>query len=357
MELNNIIFSSSLILFVFFISKFFLHFFNKTEFKILKDDQFNKPQAFHENSTYRLGGLIIFLSLSFVIFYLFVSKKYFISEYISFCILFFFLGFFDDLKIDIKPKFRLFLMIIFLIFLIIFHEFKIERISLEYLDHLIKIDIFALFFVCLCFLFIINGSNLIDGFNGLLSIHSLIIFGILSLINLTHGNYNFAYLLFNLCLIIIIFIKFNFPKAQMFLGDGGAYLIGALIAISTIKTNNLIPSISSFFFCIILFYLFFEVFFSFFRKIFIVHQNPLLPDRKHLHMLLYNFLFRKSENKLNSNYKVSLYINLIYLLLIIPSLIFMNNGLFCRYYFFFLLIVYTFIYKKLYNKEKTQNKF
>jgi len=345
MELNNIIFSSSLILFVFFISKFFLHFFNKTEFKILKDDQFNKPQAFHENSTYRLGGLIIFLSLSFVIFYLFVSKKYFISEYISFCILFFFLGFFDDLKIDIKPKFRLFLMIIFLIFLIIFHEFKIERISLEYLDHLIKIDIFALFFVCLCFLFIINGSNLIDGFNGLLSIHSLIIFGILSLINLIHGNYNFAYLLFNLCLIIIIFIKFNFPKAQMFLGDGGAYLIGALIAISTIKTNNLIPSISSFFFCIILFYLFFEVFFSFLRKLIKEKTSPIHPDKKHLHMLLYKILLKKNNNKLKSNYLVSIIINIVYLILITPAILMMDNGLFCKYYSIVLFVMYIFSYK------------
>jgi len=357
MELNNIIFSTLLILFAFFLSKSALHIFNKKEFQILKDDQFNKPQAFHESSTYRLGGLIIFLSLSCVFFYLFISEKYFISDYISICILFFLLGFFDDMKVDIKPKFRLFIMIAFLIFLIIFHEFKIERISVEYLDRLIQIDIFSLFFVCLCFLFIINGSNLVDGFNGLLSIHSLIIFGILSFVNFIHGNYDLAYLLFNLCLIIIIFIKFNFPKAQMFLGDSGAYLIGALIAISTIKTNNLIPSISSFFFSIILFYLFFEVFFSFFRKIFIAHQNPLLPDRKHLHMLLYNFLFRKNKNKFNSNYKVSIYINLIYLLLIIPGLIFMNNGLFCRYYFFFLLIVYTFIYKKFYNREKIKSRY
>ena len=49
---------------------------------------------------------------------LFLSdEKYFITEYILFCTLFFLLGFLDDLKIDIKPKFRLFMMIIFLIFL------------------------------------------------------------------------------------------------------------------------------------------------------------------------------------------------------------------------------------------------
>ena len=54
----------------------------------------------------------------------------------------------------------------------------------------------------------------------------------------------------------------------MFLGDSGSYLFGSLVALNIIITNNLNPYISSFFFCILLFYLFFEVFFSFVRKIY-----------------------------------------------------------------------------------------
>ena len=91
MELNNILFSLSLAFFVFFISKFLIHFLNKKEFNLLKDDQFDKPQAFHETSTYRLGGLIIFLSLSVLYFYSFFFHEYFINAYISFSILFFIL--------------------------------------------------------------------------------------------------------------------------------------------------------------------------------------------------------------------------------------------------------------------------
>ena len=191
-----------------------------------------------------MGGIIIFLSLVFFFSYFFFYQNIFLFEYITFCSSFFILGFIDDLKIDLKPKFRLFLMTNFLIALIIFNETNIELVSLKYLDNLMEIDIFALFFVCLCFLFIINGANLIDGFNGLLGLHSLIILGLLSWINLYYGNYNFSYILFNISLIILIFIIFNFPRAQMFLGDGGAYLVGILIAISSIKTNNLITSIS-----------------------------------------------------------------------------------------------------------------
>ena len=243
-------------------------------------------------------------------------------------------------------------MIMFLATLVISNEIYIKKTGLEFLNNLVEIDFFSLIFMCLCFLFIINGSNLIDGFNGLLSIHALIIFIILFAINLINENNNLIYILFYVSLLTLIFLKFNFPKAQIFLGDSGAYLIGILIAISVIKTSSLNPSISPFFFCILLFYLFFEVFFSFFRKLFVVRQSPLLSDRRHLHMSLYKLLLKQNKTKLRSNYTVSIYINLIYLSLIIPGIIFMNNGLFCRYYFFLLLIVYVYFYKMLYEKVK-----
>ena len=352
MELNNIIFSLFLIFFGYFFSKYLLLIFKKSKSNLLTDNQFKKIQAFHENSTYRLGGVIIFFLLVLVFLYLYFSRNIFLSEYVSFCTLFFLLGLVDDLKIKIAPKFRLFIMIMLLVTLVISNEIYIKKTGLEFLDHLVAIDIFSLMFICLCFLFIINGSNLIDGFNGLLGIHSLIIFIVLFTINLINEDNNFIYILFYVSLLNLIFLKFNFPKAQIFLGDGGAYLIGIFIAISAIKTSYLNPSISPFFFCILLFYLFFEVFFSFFRKILIAKQSPLLPDGQHLHMLLYKFLFKKNKSKLNSNYTVSIYINLIYLLLIIPGIIFMNNGLFCRYYFFLLFIVYVYFYKILYAKAK-----
>ena len=350
MELNNIIFSLFLIIFGYFFSKYLLLIFKKSKCNLLADNQFQKIQAFHENSTYRLGGSIIFSLLILVFLYLYFSRNIFSSEYVSFCTLFFLLGLVDDLKINIPPKFRLFIMGALLIILVISNEIYIKKTGLEFLDNLVAIDIFSLMFICLCFLFIINGSNLIDGFNGLLGIHSLIIFIVLFFINFIGENINLMYILFYACLLTLIFLKFNFPKAQIFLGDGGAYLIGTLIAISVIKTSISNPSISPFFFCILLFYLFFEVFFSFFRKLFIAKQSPLLPDNQHLHMSLYKLLFKKNKTKLNSNYTVSIYINLVYLLLIIPGIIFMKDALFCRYYFLSLLIIYIYFYKRLYER-------
>ena len=138
----------------------------------------------------------------------------------------------------------------------------------------------------------------------------------------------------------------------MFLGDSGSYLLGSLVALNIINTNNLNPQISSFFFCILLFYLFFEVFFSFFRKLYL-RRSPLKPDKQHLHMLLYEFLNRSGRFK-DSNYLNSIVINLIYISLILPVIFFNDNGLICKYWFFSLLVIYMVFYSLLYSFTKKQ---
>ena len=212
--------------------------------------------------------------------------------------------------------------------------------------------IFSLLFILLCFLFIINGSNLVDGFNGLLTIHLLIINVILFFINLNNGHENFVFIITAQIIVLTCFLLFNFPKATMFLGDSGSYLFGSLVAFNIINTNNLNPQISSFFFCIILFYLFFEVFFSFFRKIY-MKKSPLKPDTEHLHMLSYNFL-KNSQRFKDCNYLNSITVNIIYFCLIVPAIFFYDDGLICRYWFFSLLVIYFVFYYLLYSFEKKQ---
>ena len=346
MDLNNIILLFFLIGFNLIFYKFFLSIFYNFSSKILIDDQFDKPQAFHESPVSISGGLGIFFSLLIVIFNFSFFKNIFFLEYLLFGTLFFVLGFIDDIRINIKPAIRLLLMILFLIFLVKYNDFYIDKTGIDFLnDWLRSSEIFSLIFISLCFLFIINGANLVDGYNGLLGLHSLIIFLNLLLINYFSENYDLANILFFGILILIIFLMHNFPKAKIFLGDGGSYLLGAFIAVSVVKTSILNPLISPFYFCILLFYLFFEVFFSFFRKLIKEKKSPIQPDEKHLHMLLYKILLKKNNNKLKSNYLVSIIINIVYLILIAPAILMMDNGLFCKYYSIVLFVMYIFSYK------------
>ena len=139
------------------------------------------------------------------------------------------------------------------------------------------------------FLFIINGANLIDGFNGLLTINLIIINIILTYININNENLELSILIISQIIILFSFLLFNFPNAKIFFGDSGAYTMGAMTSLNIIITNNSIPEISSYFFCTLLFYLFFEVFSRFLEKF---HKKiPIYPDDEHLHMLsFYKYL-------------------------------------------------------------------
>ena len=95
-ELNNIIFSFFLIFLGYNSIKYFLLYLENSKTNFLADNQFNKPQAFHNKSTFRIGGIIIYSLLFIVFLYLYFFKNIFFSEYISFCTFFFLMGLLDD---------------------------------------------------------------------------------------------------------------------------------------------------------------------------------------------------------------------------------------------------------------------
>ena len=317
---------------------------------VLLDKDFNKPQAFHDLPVTRSGGLAIIISLSifFGIYYLIYSKILF--DYILICYSMFLVGFLDDLKIKIKPFKRLLMMIIILFILIFFLPIKIFNIDIPFLSSLLNNNFFSSIFALICFLFIINGANLIDGFNGLLAINLIIINIVLTYININQANLEFSFLIVGQIITLLTFLLFNFPRPKIFLGDSGAYLMGSLVSLNVIITNNLNPDISSFFYCTLLFYLFFEVFFSFFRKL-KQNKSPIYPDNKHLHMLSY-FKISSYYGKYKANYINSVIINLSYLILILPGLYLMNSPILSRYWFFILLLIYIIIYSRLYHLTK-----
>jgi len=348
-EINLIFFITFSLLSFFFtylISKYSNFFFSGS----LLDKDFLKPQAFHKQPVARIGGLaILLLFVLFVLLYFFIFDV-FLVDYFTISLLLFALGFLDDLKIKINPSVRLAVMLILLIFCINIFSIQITKSGLSLLDQWLENNIFQICFVLLCFLFIINGANLIDGFNGLLAIHFLLINSIFLIINLFNHNESLSIILSVQIIIVLSFLLFNFPKAKIFLGDSGSYLLGSLIVLNTIKTYELNLQASPFFFAGVLFYLFYEVLFSFVRKI-KFKRSPLNPDKNHLHMLLYFWLSKVKKVK-DSNYLTSLLINSCYLFFQIPLFYFQNNGLFSRYWFFSLIILYTVIYFRLYSFSK-----
>ena len=162
---------------------------------LLFDNDFDKPTSLHETNIPRSGGLACVVS--FFIFIL-LNNLLFSTMYINYLVIgtgLFFIGFLDDIKIRLSPKIRLVLMTLFLLICVIFFSIQIANIDLIFLNQILSIKIIYIFFIILCFLFIVNGCNLIDGFNGLLALQLIIINSILLYINLENNFYSIQYLL------------------------------------------------------------------------------------------------------------------------------------------------------------------
>ena len=161
MDLNNLILFFVIIVFGLFFFKYFVLILRKHSSKILVDDQLDKPQAFHESPISASGGLGIFLSFLIVFFYFLFFKNIIFFEYLTFCSLVFFVGFVDDLRINIKATIRLASMIGLLILLVKYNNFYIESTGIEILNNWIaNSKMFSLIFICLCFLFIFHNQKI-----------------------------------------------------------------------------------------------------------------------------------------------------------------------------------------------------
>ena len=348
------IFFYSLAIFVlgFFFNILLLSMSHSRFFDILYDKNYLKPQSFHSRPIICIGGISIYL-LFFIASFFFSKFEIFIN-FLFIMTPIFIIGLLDDLKFKLLPSTRLFFIIFSLLITIYLLNISILNVDFYFLQKFFNQYYFLkLLFVCMCFLFLINGANFIDGFNGLLGIHAIVLVTILNFINYYFNNYELFVIGMIFFSSILSFLFFNFPKARIFLGDSGSYLIGVIIAYLAIETSNQTPNVSSFFFAAILFYIFFEVFFSFFRKILINNSSPMKPDKYHLHMILYRNINKNIKNKNKSNYLTSIIINALFFLLIIPLLFLFNHSIFCKLYFLILIIFYLLFYIFL-NKEKNK---
>ena len=110
-----------------------------------------------------------------------------------------------------------------------------------------------------------NGTNFIDGLNGLVILYFLIIILIL---NLSGINFELKITIFfidNILPILIILLILNIFN-KIYLGDSGSYLIGFLFSYYLISIYEQNQIISPFFIILLLWYPCFENLFSILRK-------------------------------------------------------------------------------------------
>ena len=137
-----------------------------------------------------------------------------------------------------------------------------------------------------------NALNIVDGFNGLAAITALTMLAALTVVATAVSDTVVA----QMCLVIgagiLGFLLWNYPRGTIFLGDGGAYLIGFLVAELAVLLVHRNSQVSPWFALLLLFYPVWETLFSSYRRRVLRGRSPGSPDGLHLHTLVYRRLVR-----------------------------------------------------------------
>ena len=302
----------------------------------------DKHQKFVEKKNIPLtGGIVIILSSLFIINFKF-QIFYFIFIFI------FIIGLLSDIKYLKSAKKRFLLQILTIFLFVVYYDLSISNVRVFFIDFFLEYKFFSYIFVSFCLLIVVNGSNFIDGLNGLiLGYYSTIIIVILHL-GLAENFYNLESFLINYLIVLIYLLIFNFMN-KLYLGDSGSYFLGLISGVLLIILYNNVKNISPFFIVLLLWYPCFENLFSILRK-YKFSSSPLKADNKHFHQLLFNYLKRRfNYSNLFANNLSSILINLFNIIIFfIASKDIFNSRLQISLIFFSILI-YGYLYFKLFN--------
>ena len=137
-----------------------------------------------------------------------------------------------------------------------------------------------------------NAINIIDGFNGLATGAVAIMLGAMGLIALSEGDAPLAAVCFVLAAGALGFGAINWPWGKIFLGDGGAYLLGFLLAWIAVLLPMSNPQVNAWATLLVCAYPVLEVGFSYRRKSKRDGHHPGQPERVHFHMLIHRRVAR-----------------------------------------------------------------
>jgi UDP-N-acetylmuramyl pentapeptide phosphotransferase/UDP-N-acetylglucosamine-1-phosphate transferase len=161
------------------------------------------------------------------------------------------------------------------------------------LDFLLGFTPAAILFTAFAVGGVANAINIIDGFNGLASGAVAIMVGAIGLIALNVGDVALASTCFLVAMCALGFVAVNWPLGKIFLGDGGAYLLGFMLAWAAVLLPMRSPHINAWATILVCAYPVLEVGFSVQRRRRRHGHHPGQPDKAHLHHLLHRRVVRK----------------------------------------------------------------
>jgi UDP-GlcNAc:undecaprenyl-phosphate GlcNAc-1-phosphate transferase len=258
--------------------------------KRLFDDPELEERKIHKYRTPNLGGIAVMTAFAFTSCLFITGDTLPYANYIfASGLLIFSVGLKDDLA-ALNPYKKFFAQFITAFIVVYFADIRLTSFygvfGIQQIDPIVSYSFSSLLIV-----FIINSFNLIDGVNGLLGSISLVVSLTFGVLFYMMDEIGLAFLSICMAGSIFGFLRYNFGRARIFMGDAGAYTIGFIIsvlAIQLIELNSQSTWVEPVFQAVpaIAIALLFIPIFDTLRVIVIrlfLGKSPFLADRNHLH--------------------------------------------------------------------------
>jgi UDP-N-acetylmuramyl pentapeptide phosphotransferase/UDP-N-acetylglucosamine-1-phosphate transferase len=310
-------------------------------------DDLTGVQKFHHQPTPRIAGVPVFMSFFIGLWYLDLQEVDYVFLLLA-SLPVFMGGSIEDIIVRVSPFKRMISILASIVMMFVFLDIRIDFLGFTLVDYLLSNSIVSLLFTLLVVGGVVNAINIIDGYNGLLIGYSIaVLLAIAYVANILGDDLVIQLSLILIASLLGVFI-FNFPFGKIFMGDGGAYFTGFMMAVIGLMLGNRNEEVSHWFVLLLFIYPLYETAFSIYRRKLLHKTDASQPDANHLHSLIYRKVIpydRFKHRKVICNSMVAPVMWLLSLLGIIPAVIWFNNQAMLIIWAFVFMLVYTIFYK------------
>lgn len=262
-----------------------------THFPNTLDIDLDGIQKFHQSAVPRIGGVGIFLgiALSYIILYFWDHQSAIFAFFLLAGALPVFLtGVIEDVTKSISAPIRLFAAMISAGLAGYFLNSWLTSLQIFGIDSLMEsFPIIAICVTCIAVSGVSHSFNIIDGYHGLAAtVGAIVLLGI-AYVAFQVSDTQIMIAAIAMIAAILGFLIWNYPRGLIFLGDGGAYLIGFWVAELSVLLTARHQEVSKWFPLLLCFYPIFETIFTIYRRTFIKKVSSGIPDAIHLHQLIH----------------------------------------------------------------------
>jgi len=315
------------------------------------------PQDVHVRPAPRIGGLSLFAAVTVAFGWAQMREMPGTEQRAMWCLAVaalptFLSGLVEDVVRNVSPRRRLVLTVVSAGLGVWLLDAVLKRTDIPGLDNVIVWYPVAVALTLLAVTGVSNAINIIDGFNGLASM--CVLFMLLALAYVAYQvDDSFVYqTALILAGAVLGFFVWNFPAGMIFLGDGGAYFLGFVVAELGVVLIGRNPQVSPLFPLLLCVYPIFETLFSMYRRSVVRGVAAAAPDGIHLHTLIYRRVVRASLTKRGGrptalNSMTSPYLWALCLTSVIPSVLWWRNSAIMASFIGLFAITYVLLYCRI----------